>query len=553
MSASEANRRFESTCEAILQKMWEFYPNLASGMGLHDYDGRLLDISKAALSRRAQELEQDISALDDIDVSALGRQSYFDHKLLVSMLRKELFELTELRIAETNPMDMMWHIEFSNYIKRDYAPLEERIEALTNALGAVPSFISDLKTGLGQRISRAVLEASVESYDGLVAFYDKDLPEAVGALGDRQVKENFEKTRAGASGAIGEFVRHLESQKEHAIDDFAIGERRFMGLLKHGEMVDMPLDRLLEAGMNDLERNKTRFRELTTRIDPSRSPEDVMAEAISHHPTADSLVTETREMLEKIRQFLIDRDIVTLPSEERCQTRETPSFMRWAFAAMDMPGPFETGANEAFYYITPVENHWTDEQKEEWLTSFNYGSLQNISIHEAYPGHYIHYLHTRNAPSKMSKVFGAYSFWEGWAHYTEGMMIEEGYGAGDVNVHLGQLSDALLRDCRFICAIRMHTQGMAVKEATKFFMDNAYMEELPASKEASRGTFDPMYLNYTLGKLIILKLREDYRRENGPAFSLKKFHDTFLSFGAPPIPVVREMMLQEPGQSNLIP
>ena len=198
-----------------------------------------------------------------------------------------------------------------------------------------------------------------------------------------------------------------------------------------------------------------------------------------------------------------------------------------------------------------MEDDWSDEEKEQWLTSFNYATLRAVSVHEAYPGHYVHYLHTKNAKSKIGTIFGAYSFWEGWAHYTEQMMIEEGYGSDEPRNVLGQLMEALLRDCRFICAIRMHTQGMSRDEAMQFFMENAYMEELPAQKEAARGTFDPMYLNYTLGKLMILKLREDYRAEKGDSFSLKQFHDTFLSFGAPPIPLVREMMLRDAGEEAL--
>ena len=269
-----------------------------------------------------------------------------------------------------------------------------------------------------------------------------------------------------------------------------------------------------------------------------------MRDMSRHHPTADSLIAETGDMLERIRKFVIDLDIVTVPSEVRCRAIETPSFMRWATAALDMPGPFEERATEAYYYVTPVEPHWTPEQAEEWLSNMNYATLENTSVHEAYPGHYVHYLHTKSAPSKVSKAFGAYSFWEGWAHYTEEMMIEEGYADGNPRLRIGQISDALLRDCRYVCAIRMHTQGMSVDEATVFFKENAYMEDLPARKEATRGTFDPMYLNYTLGKLMIMKLREDYRREQGSAYSLKRFHDTFLSFGAPPIPLVRQMMLE---------
>ena len=549
MTTDSAGGEFKTAVDTILRSTWETYPNLASTLGLHDYDGRLSDISPSAIARRVSELERGLDSLRSIDASALDRGDRFDHRMLTATVSKELFELTQLRSHETNPMEMLWHIELSNYIKRDYAPLEERVASLTTALREVPSFLITLRDGLGDRLSGPVLEASLEAYQGLASFYEQDLPDAVKGL-DEPV-HGFEEARDAASRAIRGFVEHLKSLQERAVDDFAIGEEKFQTLLRLGEMVDIPRERLLEVGMEDLARNQARFQQAAAQVDASRSPSEVMAEVAGDHPAADALIDETRDMLEEIREYLIEHDIVTVPSEVRCQTTETPSFMRWAFAAMDMPGPYETRATEAYYYVTPVEDEWTEQQKEQWLTSFNYASLRNISVHEAYPGHYVHHLHTRGASSIVSRVFGAYSFWEGWGHYTEEMMIEEGFAAGDPRLVLGQLSDALLRNCRYICAVRMHTEGMTVDEATRFFMENAHMEELPARKEAMRGTFDPMYLNYTLGKLMILKLREDYRAERGAAFSLKEFHDTFLSFGAPPIPLVREMMLETPGDGAL--
>ena len=523
MAGREADRRFEYAVEDILPATWEFYPNLASGLGLHEYDGRLSDISGASLARRSRQLRDALDSLEAIDPAGLSRQDSFDHRMLTAAL------------------------------KRDYAPLEQRVETLTRALEAVPKVVDGLKGVLGARLSRAVLEASIEAYSGVASFYDNDLPEAVEPVDDPhlRLREKLEEARRSASEAITAFVEHLKALREHAVDDFAIGPEGFRRLLEQGEMVDLPMQRLLDVGSEDLARNLARFRHTAARIDPSRSPAEVMVEVAGDHPTAGSLMSDTSDMLEELRTFLIDHHIVSVPSEDRCQTTETPTYMLWAFAAMDMPGPFETSAREAYYYVTPVEDGWTERQKEEWLTSFNYASLQNISVHEAYPGHYVHYLHTRSAPSKISQVFGAYSFCEGWGHYTEEMMIEQGLAGDDPRVVLGQLSDALLRNCRYVCAIRMHTQGMTVEEATRFFMENAYMKELPAGKEAMRGTFDPMYLNYCLGKLMILKLREDFQAEKGVQFSLKEFHDTFLSFGAPPIPLVREMMLREPGKDVL--
>ena len=256
-------------------------------------------------------------------------------------------------------------------------------------------------------------------------------------------------------------------------------------------------------------------------------------------------------MLEALRQAMIDLDILSFPSEDRCQVMETPAYMRYAFAAMDSAGALETNASESYYYVTPVEPDWTAVQREEWLSNFNYDTLKIISIHEVYPGHFVHHLHNkygRELPL-VNRVATSYAFTEGWAHYTEEMVLDTDYAQGQPNLVLTQLLEALVRNCRYLCSIRMHTQGMTLDQATRFFTDNAYMGELPARREALRGTFDPGYLNYTLGKLMIKKLAKDYRREKAGAFSLKGFHDQLLSYGAPALPLLREVMLEDPGGS----
>ncbi|MYC06920.1 MAG: DUF885 domain-containing protein [Chloroflexi bacterium] len=541
---NSANRLFDATSDRILSETWEHYPSMASRLGLHEYDGRLPSVSARAIAARTGQVRNGLAALESIDTTALSARSYYDHRILTDNLRRELLELTELRWHETNPMEMLWHIDMSAYIQRDYAPLEQRVESLTQALTGVPTFMAELRYVMSGRLASPVLEASIEAFEGIIDFYQQDLVDATDAVRDDGLQARFEDARSLATVSVREFVEHLKALRPYADASFAIGGKRFAALLEYGEMVDLQLEQLLNFGEADLKANMERFVEVAALVDADKSPAEVMAEIASDHPAADALIPETRDMLEDIRHYIICHDIVSVPSEVRCQTVPTPSFMRWAFAALDFPGPYEQSADETFYYVTPVEEHWSDDEKEQWMTSFNYATLRAVSVHEAYPGHYIHYLHTMSADSMISRAFGAYSFWEGWAHYTEQMMVEAGY-LSDPRSELGQLMEALMRNCRYICAIKMHTQGMTIDEATRFFIGNAFMEELPASKEAIRGTFDPMYLNYTLGKLMILKLREDYRQAKGDAYTLRQFHDEFLSHGAPPIPLVREMMLGE--------
>ncbi|MBM3935518.1 MAG: DUF885 domain-containing protein [SAR202 cluster bacterium] len=530
------------TLAFVVDEMWEFYPNLASAEGLHNYDGRMPDLSEDAWRARASQVRAGIAQLEPFDRRDVEGTLSMDLALTRAALRKELFKIEGLRSRAWNPMDMLFSIDVSNYVIRRYAPPAVRAAALTRALGRVPEVVEQMSDGLRGRVSRPILETSIEAYAGMADFYRTDLADAIGPLGAEALAAALAGAVESAARAVDGFVEILRSRLEEAPEEFALGAYSFRTLLSLGEMVDTPLESLLAEGERDLRRNLESFRRLAEQIGPGRPLADVLKEIGKDHPTKASLVSDTRAMLEEIRSFCIERDVVTVPSEDRCEVKETPRFMRWAFAAMDDAGVYETNATEAYYYVTPPEDDWPADKQEEWLTSFSYPLLKGISVHEAYPGHFTHHLHTRNIESKLGEVFGAYTFWEGWAHYTEEMMVEQGFAADDSRVRLGVLLEALLRDCRYICAIRMHTMGMTLDEATRFFMENAFIEELPARKEATRGTFDPMYLSYTLGKLQIKRLREEYRARLGDGFSLKAFHDRALSFGAPPIPLLREAM-----------
>jgi uncharacterized protein (DUF885 family) len=304
--------------------------------------------------------------------------------------------------------------------------------------------------------------------------------------------------------------------------------------------------------MKELAKQQQIFADTAKRIDPSHKPVEVFQAIQKDHPTEKTLISDTAKNLDGIRKFVVDHRIVSLPSQVRANVTETPQFMRaTSFASMDTPGPFETKATEAFYYVTPVEPDWPAAQKDEWLTAFNYYTTDIVSIHEAYPGHYVQFL-CLNASSAtpLEKIFNSYAFVEGWAHYCEQMMVDQGYGGGGdplraAKYRLAQTDEALLRLCRYCVSIKMHCMGMTVDEATKFFQDNCYYEAKPARSEAMRGTFDPEYLYYTVGKLQILKLRADYQKQEGSSFSLQKFHDELLRHGAPPVRLLREKMLKD--------
>jgi uncharacterized protein (DUF885 family) len=328
-------------------------------------------------------------------------------------------------------------------------------------------------------------------------------------------------------------------------------------MLRCGTLVSLAPEQVLEMGMRELKQEQRIFAETARRIDQRREPLEVFREIQQDHPTAQNLIPDTRRDLEAIRQFVVGQRIVTLPSEVRAQVAETPQFMRaTSFASMDTPGPFETKATEAYYYVTPVEKDWPSRQKEQWLTAFNYYTTDVVSIHEVYPGHYVQFLCLNASPAtKLEKVFNNYAFIEGWAHYAEQMMLDQGFGASPASspteqvkaakFRLAQSDEALLRLCRLCVSVKIHCQGLTVAEATRFFRENCYYEEQPARQEAMRGVYDPEYLYYTLGKLQILKLREDYRKQEGEAFTLEKFHNEVLRHGAPPVRLLREVLLKD--------
>ena len=553
MAQQKIDTAFQELSQRLIKEHWDFYPTAGSRIGRHEYDGQLPDLSPSQNKRREEELRRGLSELRALGINGLNETGRLSYRIMELFLRRELFIFNDLKPLENNPMRHTGYLNVSGYIRRDYAPLEDRIRSATSAMKQAPDFLEVLDQALSNRISSHVVDMSVESYSGMARFYRVDLADAATGVTDPEIVTKFNQARETAAVALDSFVERLKSRGASGPDGFAIGAELYSGMLATGEGLDAPLSRIAAIGQANLEDNLARIKELAQSIAPGRSVSEIVEEIGRNHPQAQQLIPETRGMLEDIRQSLIDFDVITVPSEDRCQVIETPTYMRYAFAAMDSAGALETRATESFYYVTPVEDDWTDKQAEEWLSNFNYDTLKIISVHEVYPGHFVHHLHNRYGRELplVNRVATAYSFTEGWAHYTEQMILETGYGEGQPKLLLTQLLEALVRNCRYMCSLRMHTEKMTLDEATKFFMENAYMAELPARREALRGTFDPGYLNYTLGKLMILKLREDYQREQGGAYNLKEFHDRLLSFGGPALPLLRPALLMNPGESAL--
>jgi uncharacterized protein (DUF885 family) len=414
-------------------------------------------------------------------------------------------------------------------------------------------------------LPKPYVELAIQIAKASSDFLKKDLVAAVAGLKDERIRVAFQECNRKAANALTDYAGWLEREKlPKASLDFALGEEKFRRLLAQTELVDLPPQKILEIGMQQLKTEQEAFADAAKKIEPNKPAIDVFKQIQNEHPTPENLIPDIAKDLDKIRKYVSSNHLVTIPSDVRAQVKETPQYLRaTSFASMDTPGPFEKRATEAYYYVTPTESDWPEKQKEEWLTAFNYYTSDIVSIHEAYPGHYVQFLRLNaSSASKVEKIFGSYAFIEGWAHYCEKMMIDEGYGnptgttpsEDDVKraakYRMAQADEALLRLCRLCVSIKMHTQNMSIGDATKFFQDNCYYEEKPARQEAMRGTFDPGYLNYTLGKLQILKLRDDYKAQQGDAFSLQKFHNELLNHGMPPIRLLREIMLKDKTKWN---
>ena len=559
-AAQTQDAEYDAVAEEYVKTYLAAHPLQGTALGLHEYDGKISDYSRLALDAELSRLQRFEDRLAKFDPAKLSQRQSIDLRILQAAVKQELFEMQDMAVFERNPMVYARAGDVNVYVKRNFAPLEDRVRSLVAIESQIPNILIAARTNLDEKLPKPFVELAIQIAKGSADFLKKDLVAAVSGLKDDQLRVAFQTANRKAANALNDYAMWLEREKlPKATLDFALGEEKFRRFLVQTELVDLPPQKILDIGMAQLKAEQEAFAEAAKKIDPNKPAIEVFKQVQSEHPASDKLIPDIAKDLDKIRKYVVGRKLVGIPSEIRPKVKETPQYLRaTSFASMDTPGPFEKRATEAYYYVTPTEEDWPAQEKEEWLTAFNYYTSDVTSIHEVYPGHYVQFLHLNaSSASKAEKIFGSYAFIEGWAHYTEKMMIDEGFGAPstsspsgeDVKLaakyRMAQADEALLRLCRLCVSIKMHTQNMSIDEATKFFQDNCYYESKPARQEAMRATFDPGYLNYTLGKLQILKLREDYKAQQGAEFSLQKFHNELLSHGMPPIRLLREIMLKD--------
>jgi uncharacterized protein (DUF885 family) len=561
LSAAAGDAEFAKLSDEFLSGYLAWRPLAATQLGLREYDGKITDYSRAPIDAELARLKRFEGRLAALRPESLSRDTRFDWQILLTGVRRELFYLRDMAIFTRNPMVYAVALDLNVYAKRDFAPLADRLRAVVAIERRTPAILAAARTNLDDSLPKPYVEAAIEMANGAADFLTNDLVAAFKDVSDASLQAEFAAENGKAAMELRDFAAWLKEEKIPAAKArYELGRESFEKMLRETELIDWPATRILSLGEKELRRQQKVFDDSARLIDPKRKPAEVFKEIQREHPTAQSLLPDTRKDLETIRRFIVDHHIITIPSEVRVRVEETPAYLRAVgFAYMDAPGPFETKATEAYYYVTPAEPDWTPQQKEGWLQAFNFFSTDVVSIHEAYPGHYVQFLWFKASnPSKVAKLFPSYAFVEGWAHYCEQMMLDEGFGRPETpkpthdelvraaKYRLAQSNGALLRLCRLCVAIRMHCDGMSLEDATRFFEQNCYYEHKAAYAEARRGTFDPGFLLYTVGKLELLKLRRDLEKQEGRNFSLERFHNELLRHGAPPLRLLRERMLKDP-------
>jgi uncharacterized protein (DUF885 family) len=541
---------FDTLADAFFDDMLKRNPSTATYLGVHTYDDRFEDFSAKAVQDEIAAAKRFRAQFQAVNERQLNPVQRADRQMILAAIDGLLLTDETIRPWQTNPDRYSSGLTSSafNLIKRNFAPAETRLKALIAREKQMPQALQEARRNLVNP-PQVYTDVAISQIDGNKDFFATTVTEAFAGVSDPALKAEFQATNTAVIQALDAYKTFLQKDLlPRSKGSFALGEKTYRAKLAADEMIALPLDRLLAIGEADLRRNQAAFKATAAKIDPSKPAAAVFADLAKEHPAPNQLLAVTQGMLDNIHRFIVDQKIITIPESPIAKVMETPPFLRaTSSASMDTPGPFEPKADDAFYNMTLPDPPWSATETEDFMQQWYTAMLSNVSVHEAYPGHYIQFLYAKNFPSKARKILGAASNAEGWAHYCEQMMLDAGFEHDAPPYRLAQLQDALLRDVRLLVGIRMHTRGMTVDQAVATFQKEAY-QPLPVAKaEAKRGTMDPTYGYYTLGKLMILKLRDDYKAKVGKAYSLQRFHDAFVKEGPLPLPLMRQAMLGKTG------
>ena len=555
---SQASQQWSNIANGFIEDYQRAQPFFAAQSGRHEFDGQLPDFSSHGIKREISRLHDAREQIAAVDPAPLEANERFDREYLLSVIDKDLFWLEKAKYPSSNPYWYLTNVDPDMYVSRNYAPLDVRLKAYIKYARAIPKMAADIQANLQGPLPKTFVELGISDFGGFADFYTKDVPPIFAAVSDPDLQKQLTDADTNAAIAMTNLKNYLLGQRKTATDKFPLGKELFAQMLKDTELVDLPIEQIEAAGRADLARNTQALKAECDTYLPKGTLAACIAKMSANKPQGGP-VEAARVQLADLKKFIQDNNIVSIPSDDEALVAEAPAYNRTNSAFIQVPGPYDHGV-AATYNLAPPDPKWTKAEQAAYIPG--QATLLFTSVHEVWPGHFLQFLHSNANPNKLESLWVGYAYAEGWAHYCEEMMVEKGLGKGDPEKHIGQLTDALLRDVRLLSAIGMHTEGMTVAQSEKMFKEQAFQDPGNARQQAARGTYDPAYLNYTMGKLMIRKLRADWiaKKTSGGAAPAAAaavstddqglwhdFHDKFLSYGGPPIPLLRKEMMGEAG------
>jgi uncharacterized protein (DUF885 family) len=555
---SQASQQWSNIANGFIEDYLRAQPFFAAQSGRHEFDGQLPDFSSHGIKREISRLHDAREQIAAVDPAPLEANERFDREYLLSVIDKDLFWLEKAKYPSSNPYWYLTNVDPDMYVSRNYAPLDVRLKAYIKYARAIPKMAADIQANLQGPLPKTFVELGISDFGGFADFYTKDVPPIFAAVSDPDLQKQLTDADTNAAIAMTNLKNYLLGQRKTATDKFPLGKELFAQMLKDTELVDLPIEQIEAAGRADLARNTQALKAECDTYLPKGTLAACIAKMSANKPQGGP-VEAARVQLADLKKFIQDNNIVSIPSDDEALVAEAPAYNRTNSAFIQVPGPYDHGV-AATYNLAPPDPKWTKAEQAAYIPG--QATLLFTSVHEVWPGHFLQFLHSNANPNKLESLWVGYAYAEGWAHYCEEMMVEKGLGKGDPEKHIGQLTDALLRDVRLLSAIGMHTEGMTVAQSEKMFKEQAFQDPGNARQQAARGTYDPAYLNYTMGKLMIRKLRADWiaKKTSGGAAPAAAaavstddqglwhdFHDKFLSYGGPPIPLLRKEMMGEAG------
>jgi len=541
--APAVNVEWTKFVDEFIESYFVANPSFAVASGRHEFDGQLGDWTPEGIQKEIARLEQVRQRAVGFQDSSLSPEERFQRDYAISRIDNDLFWMRDARQPFTNPS---WYfnngLDPSTYVTVPYAPADQRLRAFIKYAQQIPGAVAQIKKNLQMPLPKTFLDFSSKSFGGFADFYRKDVPQAFAEVQDAELKKQLQDVSEPAAKAMQDFGKWLAAQKPGKSDAYVLGPERFAAMVRMTENVTTSVDRLEEIGRADMERNLAALDEECKKFAPGVSIDACIEKMNADKPTGGA-VEGAREQLAQLRQFIVDHEVVSIPGTEEAKVMEAPAYRRQNFAYINIPGPYEKNL-PSVYYIAPPDPSWPKGEQEAYVPGK--ADLLFTSVHEVWPGHFLQFLHSNRSSWRFGQLFVGYAYAEGWAHYAEELMVEKGLAKDAPERHIGQLLNALLRNVRYMCAIGLHTRGMTVEQCEQMFKEKGHQDAGNARQQAARGTYDPAYLNYTMGKLMIRKLRADWSATRGGEQSWRQFNDEFLSYGGPPIPLVRAQMLKGP-------